>query len=302
MKTLPLLSSVLTLAVVTATAQADIQVGSVDIPEVGNVRGNCDLMATNTVRATFKGLKDVPSAALDADAAASSQVAVFEVIENLAHRRHVRYGDGAMPAGMVFTVAMDRQMPGQPAEIVDTISQMQPGEETVMRIDHLFLYGEPDGKFLRPCARMARRVAIPAPTTQVEMPGEEVSAPTLPTTVAPLTGAADIGGGMRLANSRTISIRTVSDGQGGYTTQKEEVRKELIPGTNEVKTRMFINDEEVDPRTRRPLAPAPAPTSAPTPAPATPAQTATPAVTPAIPVPAPTQAPKDDTVVESDSF
>lgn len=304
MKTTSLLSSIVALAVFATAAQADINSGlSAHAPQAGGVRGNCDLMATNTVRATFKGLKDVPAAGLDSDSAATSKVAIFEVIENLAHRRLVRYGDGAMPAGMIFTVAMDKQMPGQPADIVDTISQMQEGEETVMRIDHLFLYGEPDGKFLRPCARMARRAAEPAPAAQDAVAGEP--APALPTSVAPLTGngGVSIGSGTRTATSRSVSIRTVPDGQGGFKTYKEETISELLPGTNEVKTRMFINDVEVDPRTRQPLAPAPVATPTPTPAPA-PAPAATPTPTPAqTPAPLPAApAPDDDTVVESDSF
>lgn len=303
MNTTSLLGSIVALAAFASAAQADINVGiGTNAPRAGSVRGNCDLMATNTVRATFKGLKDVPAVGLDADPAAKAQVAVFEVIENLTHRRLVRYGDGAMPVGMIFTVAMDKQMPGQPADIVDTISQMQEGEETVMRIDHLFLYGEPDGKFLRPCARMARRAAEPAPATQNNTAAGE-TAQVLPTSVAPLTGNGSIGisGGTRTATSHSVSISTVPDGQGGFKTYKEETRSELIPGTNEVKTRMFINDVEVDPRTRQPLAPAPVATPTPAPAPAPAATpTPTPAQTPA-PLPA-APAPGDDTVVESDSF
>lgn len=306
MKTTSLLSSIVALAVFATTAQADINSGLGSYaPQPGGIRGNCDLMATNTVRAIFKGLKDVPAPGLEADSAAMAKVALFEVIENLAHRRLVRYGDGAMPAGMIFTVAMDKQMPGQPADIVDTISQMQEGEETVMRIDHLFLYGDPDGKFLRPCARMARRTAPPAPVTQDEASGE--TAPALPTSVAPLTGngSVPIGSATRTASSRSVSIRTVPDGQGGFKTHKEETISELLPGTNEVKTRMFINDVEVDPRTRQPIAPAPAQTQ---PA-AAPAAPATPAAAPA-PTPAPAStsqsapapASDDDTIVENDSF
>lgn len=310
MKTTSLLSSIVALAVFATTAQADINSGlGAYAPQPGGIRGNCDLMATNTVRATFKGLKDVPASGLEADSAATAKVALFEVIENLAHRRLVRYGDGAMPAGMIFTVAMDKQMPGQPADIVDTISQMQEGEETVMRIDHLFLYGDPDGKFLRPCARMARRTATPAPVTQDEASGEP--APALPTSVAPLTGngSVSIGSGTRTASSRSVSIRTVPDGQGGFKTYKEETISELLPGTNEIKTRMFINDVEVDPHTRQPIAstpaqaqPAAAPAAPATPA-AAPAPTPAPASTPqSAPASAPAPATDDDTIVENDSF
>lgn len=138
----------------------------VEMPSVG--RGNCDLMASNTVRAVFRGIQQ------GADGAAA-QVAVFEVVQNLAHQRVVRYGDGMMPAGMIFTVMMDRNLPGQPSSVVDEIAQMQPGEEAVMKIDHLFMFEEPQGINLRPCTRMARKPATPVnPYPGIQQPGMPV--------------------------------------------------------------------------------------------------------------------------------
>ena len=149
------------MAAFTGVATAEPETEETVAPSVG--RGNCDLMASNTVRAVFHGIQPV------ADGSAA-QVAVFEVVQNLAHKRVVRYGDGMMPAGMMFTVSMDRSLPGQPASVVDEILQMQPGEEAVMKIDHLFLFEEPQGQNLRPCTRLARKPATP-PAVTPAVPG-----------------------------------------------------------------------------------------------------------------------------------
>lgn len=149
-----------------AVAEPDEEAVAV-VPSVG--RGNCDLMASNTVRAVFRGVQTATDGS-------GAQIAVFEVIQNLAHKRVVRYGDGQMPAGMVFTVAMDRTLLGQPSSVVDEIALMQPGEEAVMKIDHLFLFDEPQGHNLRPCTRLARKPAATAPTS----PYPVVPQPVLP--------------------------------------------------------------------------------------------------------------------------
>lgn len=138
------------MAALTGVATAAPETTVPAAPSVG--RGNCDLMASNTVRAVFHGIQQ-------ADPQGTVQVAVFEVVQNLAHKRVVRYGDGQMPAGMIFTVTMDRYLPGQPSSVVDEIMQMQPGEEAVMKIDHLFLFEEPQGQNIRPCTRLARKPA-----------------------------------------------------------------------------------------------------------------------------------------------
>ncbi len=124
------------------------------------VMGNCDMLASNTVRATFLGVRALQTQSYDQAAPATVHVAVFQVLENLAYKRLVRYGDGALKPGTCFTVAMTRDLPGQPASIADTIMQMQPGEEALLKIDHLYIFGDQEGKPLRPCSRMARRQAV----------------------------------------------------------------------------------------------------------------------------------------------
>ena len=164
------------MAAMTGMATAAPETPSVPaVPSVG--AGNCDLMASNTVRAVFRGVQP-------ADAQGTTYVALFEVVQNLAHQRVVRYGDGMMPVGMVFTVTLDKYMPGQPASVVDEIAMMQVGEEAVMKIDHLFLFDEPQGLNIRPCTRIARKPAtVPGVVPGVvpaEMPQQVVPQPAMP--------------------------------------------------------------------------------------------------------------------------
>lgn len=222
-------------------------------------RGNCDLMASNTVSANFVGLRDLAVQRIDQDAPTSVQVAVFQVIDNLAYRRFNRIGDGQLTPGMQFTIAMNKELPGQPAENVDTIATLQAGEEVVMRIDHLYLITGQEGESIRVCSRLARRntqptapAAAPAP---LPIPGQQPDMTTPP-------------GGMQITSrSASFSLSTGSNGQ----VQTIQTSRYYDSATGEVKTRMVINGVEVDPVTRQPLAPAsestPAPQAAPAPAP-----------------------------------
>jgi hypothetical protein len=179
------------LAAFTTLATEDAEV--VEMPESKAVgRGNCDLMASNTVRAVFRGFRQVTSQApLEAQPTASDY-AIFEVVQSLAHKQHVCYGDTRLKEGMLFSVSLDRNMLGQPTSVVDEILLMQLGEECVMKIDHLFVFDEPQGLNIRPCTRLARKPgsaapAIPAYTPQtVPVTPEIPAAPEAP--VAPGTG------------------------------------------------------------------------------------------------------------------
>ncbi len=268
------LTSLLMVAVASPALLADISTGAPTTPTPQTptrIQGNCDLLASNTVRATFEGIQTLQTQSLDQATPVTVHVAVFRVIDNLAYRRFVRYGDGSLKPGARFTVALSRDLPGQPSSVVDTIVQMQPGEEVVMKIDHLYLFGDQEGKPIRPCTRMARRQggAAGAPAQPQLQTG-----PSLQTS----------------AVSRQVSVSVNGNGQ----TESTEVISQKLPGSQEVKTRMYVNGVEVDPTTRQPLAtpqqPAPAPAqqkaddhgddttvehapqnAAPTPAPAAPA-------------------------------
>lgn len=183
---------------VTAQTQA-----TTPAPQTG--RGNCDLMASNTVRAIFRGVHEVAVSSFTNPQAIPTQVAVFEVVENLAHRRLVRYGDGALQTGTLITISMNRNQPGQPMSVVEEISQMKLGEEAVMKIDHLFMFGDPEGLNIRPCTRLARKPnsgnggvnqtspAAPTPPVAPTVPTVPVR-PTAPV-IVPGTGSGALMGG-----------------------------------------------------------------------------------------------------------
>lgn len=260
----------LALAAATPSLFAEI---SVPAPMAAAVQGNCDLLASNTVRATFVGMHDLAVQTINDDAPTTAQVAVFEVIDLLGYKKYNRLGDGQLTAGTKFTISMSRELPGQPASIADTIAQMQPGEEAVMRIDHLYLMQGQQGEPLRVCSRMARRAAQPAVTTTEETPATpttaEGSTASLPDTLAPLGGAATTGNGGMHFSATSSSVSLSRDAEGNITQTRTESHYD--PATGQMKTRMFINGTEVDPQTKQPLTqpmavPAPAPAAAPSPA------------------------------------
>lgn len=252
------LSSVMALAMGTPMLLANTAPALRTMP--GNLapvqmRGNCDIMASNTVTAQFVGLRDLAVQRIDQPEPVTVQVAVFQVANSLAYRRYNRIGDGQLIPGMQFTIAMNRELPGQPAENVDTIATLQPGDEVVMRVDHLYLITGQEGESIRVCARLARRngnAAAPAATP--------ASAPA----PLPIPGAHPTIGGMNNGmqiTSRSASFSMSTDASGQM--QTVQTSRYYDSATGEIKTRMLINGVEVDPVTRQPLAPAEA-----TPAPA----------------------------------
>lgn len=224
--------------------------------------GNCDLLASNTVRAEFVEFRNVSVQKADEAQPTMARVAVFEVIDSLAYRKYVRYGDGQLTSGTRFTIAMNRALPGQPSHIVDAIEQMQPDEEVVMKIDHLYLIGQ-EGQNIRACSRMARRANAPQITPSTgATPGAAATPAPLPTTVAPLGGAPSPTG---------VQQSTTQVGPMVIHTQSQSIQmtRTFDAATGQMKTRMFINGVEVDPQTKQPLVP----TAAPAPQPAQPTPT-----------------------------
>ncbi len=176
MKTI--ISTIIAMAVASPALLADLSVGATSTtPQMPTqVQGNCDLLASNAVRATYLGQRTLFSQTLDQDAPVSVQVAVFRVIDNIAHRRYVRYGDGPLTAGKLVAVELSYNLPGQPASVASDIALMQPGEEAVLKIDHLYVFGNQPGKDLRPCTRLARAQAAASAAPQPAQPQQ----PTLP--------------------------------------------------------------------------------------------------------------------------
>lgn len=222
-------------------------------------RGNCDLMASNTVTAQFVGLRELAVQRVDQQEPEKVQVGVFQVLNNLGYRKFNRIGDGQLVTGMKFTIAMNKQLPGQPAEHVDTIAALQPGEEVVMRVDHLYLLNGQSGESIRACARLARRNAA----TPAAPAAQPAAAPApLPIPGNQMTTSRTPGGVQIMRRSASFSMHT--DASGGM--QTIQTSRYYDSATGEIKERMLINGVEVDPATRQPLAQA-TPTPAPAPAP-----------------------------------
>lgn len=242
------LSSVVALALSTPVLQASDAPALRAMPTsltTAPTEGNCDLMAANTVRAGFVGMRNLAVQRVDEEAPSTVQVAVFQVIDSLGYRRFNRFGDGQLTPGTQFTIAMNKELPGQPAANVDTISTLQPGAEVIMRVDHLYLRAGQEGESIRACARLAQaNSAAPAAPAAAPAP-------------LPIPGAMpQQTSGMSLQmSSRSFSMTTDASGQ----MQTVQTSRVYDPATGQVKTRMLINGVEVDPETRQPLAPALAP-------------------------------------------
>lgn len=249
------------LAMSTPMLLADISAGMPGTAAAG-MQGNCNMMASNTVLATFVGVRDLAVQRIDQTEPSTVQVAVFQVTDSLAYHRLNRFADGRLLPGMQYTIALNKELPGQPAEYVDTISAMQPGDSVIMRVDHLYLMNGQAGESIRTCARLAlRNTAAPvaAPVAPASAP-----APTAAPGPLPIPGAVPQQSGMHLQmSSRSFSMTTDASGQ----MQTVQTSREYDPATGQIKTRMLINGVEVDPETRQPLAqpespaPAPAPVS-----------------------------------------
>ena len=241
MKLCNILSIASGLVLLTSAATADISISGAPLPGTAarSIANKCELMATNAVRAKFQGMEEKDS----------SKNAVFEVLENLGHRRFVRYGDGAMPEGTLFTIPMNSATPGQPAQIAEEIGKMKPGEQAIMKMDHLFIFSEPQGQNVRPCTRMARIEPEPQPSEAAPAAANAPQpAPALPTTVAPLQAQPRHTGE---SYSSSFSIRP--DGKGGLIRERIDTVSKYDAATGQVTTRMYINGTEVDPKTRQPL-------------------------------------------------
>ncbi len=259
MKSSSILTAIVAMLLTPQVAQADIGVTRPAVPTAAQqtIQGNCDLMASNVVRAVYEGLQQPAGGTIGAPRA------MFRVLENLGHRRFVRYGDGVMHEEMLFAVAMDNSMPGQPPAVVDIISRMQPGDEAIMKIDHLFIFNEPYGQNVRPCTRISIRETGPgAATAAPTPPAQQAPAPAAggPQTAAPVQQAT-------VSESLSTQVRYRPDGRGGLIQERIDIRTRYNSATGETTTRMFINGQEVDPAAQQPIA---ADTSAPT-APGTPA-------------------------------
>lgn len=283
-----------------SVAHADISLGKPGVQVSQSQAYHSDLLASNAVRAAFREIRSIPVVKLDAEPT-TEEVAVFEVKQNLAHRRYDRMGDGMMQPGKLFSVSLAADVPGQDAAVGSKIREMSPGDEALMNIDHIYLFREEGNENVRSCTRFARVQPQPSAPAQpsdshsapAQLPQQQAAADTQPLPLNPR-----MSGSARSVESR---ITIAPDAQGVMRRTKIEIHREWSSETGAEKVRKFINDVEVDPQTDRPLtlsgaqdAPAAAPSEPAPPQPqevAPPTAPAQPADAPA-PIPNPADAPE----------
>lgn len=276
MKMNPLICTFSALLGTAPLALADISLGSPAVSPQQSAAYHADLLSSNAVRAAFKEIRSIPVVKLDAEPS-SEEVAVFEVKQNLAHRRYDRMGDGALKAGKLFSISLATDIPGQDAELGSRIRELQAGDEALLNIDHIYVFREEGNENVHACTRF---VKIQPRQASEDAPAAAPAQERLP---LPMT-----------SSSRQVftQITVEPDGQGGMRRMKiVEQRERSADGQEHV--RKFINDVEVDPQTNQPL---PLSASQPQQQPAqdtaaTPAPTAEDADTPATPA----AEPADDT-------
>lgn len=237
-------------------------------------QGNCKLMASNTVRVIYCGVVESGWGAAPA--------AHFIVIENLAHKSYAPEGDAALAPGTLVGVELRRDIPGQPASVVDAIMAMRPGEEALMRMDHLYMLDQANYGDLRVCGRFQARMAQPVNQAPAGAVPYGLNRPTAP---APQPSTAQDSA----VPSAQLTTRTMTGASGEVSTKWE------VDSRGHVRERIYVNGEEVQPPTLEmatPSLPQPAVNTTPAPSPAT----ASPAVPDRV---IPEDSSGDDTVVET---
>ncbi len=206
------------------------------------------MLSSDTLRVIFRGLREVP---VSDSSDQNKLVALFEVAEALAYEANSRYASPAKKAGEVISVDMLRNLPGQPNEIVENIAQMQEGEEAIVLMSTLFLFENAEkksGHIIQPCTRMERKSA---PIQQGLNPAAVDPAANAGTRALPkASNAIDMTRPSRSMPSG-FSISVGSGGGGNVQSMRTTSHYDPVTGKNV--TRMFINGEEVDPKTHQPI-------------------------------------------------
>ncbi len=215
-------------------------------PVAEKAQANSEMLSSDTLRVIFRGLREVP---LSDSSDQNKLVALFEVAEALAYEANSRYASPAKKAGEIIAVDMLRDLPGQPNSIVENIAQMKEGEEAIVLMSTLFLFANAEkksGYIIQPCTRMERKLA---PTQQGIAPtaaAPAAGAPALPKA----SNAIDMS---RPSRSMPSGFSFSIGSGGGGNVQSMRTTSHYDPVTGKNVTRMYINGEEVDPVTRKPL-------------------------------------------------
>ncbi len=209
-------------------------------PRAGAPTANSEHLSSNTVRAKFRGLQDMPSAP---HSPRTSLHAIFEVTESLAYQIDAPHGSPRLEIGDQFSVNLEPNLYGQPNEVSRQISMLREGDSAVMLMSTLFLDdqdGQAGGRIIRPCVRFAADNPSSTPPAQPNYGGY----PQLPDPNQVVTPRRNRNRG----NYREVSIN-ITNGR----TERIERSRAYDPNTDSFVERLFINGVEVDPYTRQPI-------------------------------------------------
>lgn len=138
-----------------------MQASSSSLPE------KAELLASNTVLAEFTGVQDQPCrfmTTLCPDRCDhATRLASFKVLENKAYEHPGKYGDDKLSPGDTAVVDVQKDIPGQPAEIAQTISRLTPGDVVTLTIVHYYVQ-QGQGQFpVRPAVSIQPAASRSAP-------------------------------------------------------------------------------------------------------------------------------------------
>ncbi len=186
-------------------------VGQASAPAgVPQLTGNCDLLSSDTVRAVFHEITSNDN---------RDYIARFEVVELLAHQNGASAQPQPLQAGDTVDILLRRDIPGQPAGILEDLVAMKQGQLALMRLDRLFMLEPQDYGERLVCARFR-----PLTDSSNVPAGGESAAPTTP----PQAGDSAATG-------------SLSQPRGKVTTKIE------VGNDGSIRERIFVNGEEILP-------------------------------------------------------
>lgn len=177
---------------------------------VPQLTGNCDLLSSDTVRAVFHEITSNDN---------RDYIARFEVVELLAHQNGTSAQPQPLQAGDTVDILLRRDIPGQPANILEDLVAMKQGQLALMRLDRLFMLDPQDYGERLVCARFR-----PLTDSSNVPAGGESAAPT-----APVQGNDGAASG------------SLSQPRGKVTTKIE------VGNDGSIHERIFVNGEEILP-------------------------------------------------------
>lgn len=179
-------------------------------PGVPQLTGNCDLLSSDTVRAVFHEITSNNT---------GDYIARFEVVELLAHQDGTSAQTQPLQVGDTVDVLLRRDIPGQPAGILEDLVSMKQGQLALMRLDRLFMLDPQDYGERLVCARFRPL------TDSANLPaGGESASTTGPT-----------------PSDRDKPSDSLTQSRGKVTTKIE------VNNDGSIRERIFVNGEEILP-------------------------------------------------------